>query len=267
MIGDVFTWLNDPAHWRGTAGMTGITAQLLAHVQFSVIALVAAIAVALPLGLAIGHTGRGASLVSAANALRALPSLGVLVLLTIIISPHFHGRTDTGFVIPTEVVLILLAIPPILANTSAGVQNTSASARDAAIGMGMTEWQVLRHVELPCSLPLILSGLRSATLQVIATATIASYVTLGGLGRFIYDGLAQQDFPQTISGGVLVAALALVAEVTLALIQRYAVSRGISGRFAAAGQSQTPTAPTVQDPREAALVRTSVAVHTTRGEQ
>jgi osmoprotectant transport system permease protein len=113
----------------------------------------------------------------------------------------------------------------------AGVQNVSPAVRDAALGMGMTGSEVLRKVELPCSLPLIFSGFRSATLQVIATATIASYVPLEGLGRFIYDGLAQQDFPQMIGGGVLVAALALFADLLLALIQRYAVSRGISGRF------------------------------------
>ncbi|WP_127783795.1 ABC transporter permease [Rhodococcus sp. X156] len=236
MIGDVLTWLNDPSHWRGTYAMTGITDQLVAHVRFSVIAVVIALVVALPLGLAIGHTGRATWLVTAANALRALPSVGVLVLLTIVISPHFQGRTDTGFVIPTEIVLVLLAVPPILSNTCAGVQSVSPAARDAAVGMGMTPWQVLRQVELPCSLPLIYSGLRAATLQVIATATIASYVTLGGLGRFIYDGLAQQDFPQMISGGVLVAALALLAELLLTLVQRCTVSRGISGRF-----RRTPT--------------------------
>lgn len=251
MISDVLTWLNDPSHWRGTAAMTGITDQLLAHLRFSLVALAIALVLALPLGLAIGHTGRATFLVSGANALRALPSVGVLVLLTIIISPHFHGRTDTGFVIPTEIVLVLLAVPPILANTYAGVQSISESARDAAVGMGMTERQVLWHVELPCSLPLILSGVRSAALQVVATATIASYVTLGGLGRFIYDGLAQQDFPQMIGGGVLVAALALAIELVLSLLQHYVVSRGISGRFVKARARRTDlafSAPTVPKP-------------------
>lgn len=261
MIGDVFTWLNDPSHWRGTFAMTGIGDQLLTHIEFSLIAIVLAVVIALPLGLLIGHTGRGAWAVSAANAMRSLPSVGVLVLLVVIISPHFQGRTEAGFVIPTEIVLVVLAVPPILSNTYAGVQSVSPDARDAAIGMGMTEWQVLRGVELPCSLPLIFSGVRSAALQVIATATIASYVTLGGLGRFIYDGLAQQDFPQMVSGGVLVAALALATELLLALIQRYAVSRGVSGRFAktrapAAAQDSRevgfPTTPS-QDPREAEL--------------
>jgi len=231
MIGNVFTWLNDPAHWRDTLVDKGITSQLLSHITFTLIALGIASAIALPLGLFIGHTGRLKFLVTAANALRALPTVGVLVLLTVIISPHFHGRTDTGFLIPTEIVLILLAVPPILANTYAGVQNVSPAARDAAAGMGMTGTQVLRKVELPCALPLIFSGFRSATLQVIATATVASYVTLGGLGAFIYDGLQQQNFPEMIGGGVLVALLALLADLLLATVQRYTVSRGVSGRF------------------------------------
>ena len=209
----------------------GIATQLQTHITFTLIALAIALAIALPLGLFIGHTGRLTFLVTAANALRALPTVGVLVLLTVIISPHFHGRTDMGFVIPTEIVLVFLAVPPILSNTYAGVQNVSAEDRHTDAGMGMTGTQVLRKVELPCSLPLIFSGFRSAALQVIATATVASYVTLGGLGAFIYDGLQQRDFPQMIGGGVLVALLALLADLLLATIQRYAVSRGVSGRF------------------------------------
>jgi osmoprotectant transport system permease protein len=230
MIGDVVGWLTDPAHWQSTTFDTGILGQLGAHVKFSLIALVIAALIALPLGLLIGHTGRGAWLVTLANAVRALPTVGVLVLLVVIIAPHFFGRTNTGYLIPTEIVLVLLAVPPILSNTYAGVQNVDPAVRDAAFGMGMTGRQVLIRVELPNSLPLIFSGFRSAALQVIATATIASYVTLGGLGRFIYDGLAQQDFPQMISGGLLVAALALVTDLVLSVIQRYTVSRGITGR-------------------------------------
>jgi osmoprotectant transport system permease protein len=231
MIGSVISWLNDPAHWRDSRLAAGIATQLLAHIRYSAGALLLALVIALPLGLFIGHTGRGSWLVTAANTLRALPTVGLIVLLTVMIAPHFHGRTDTGYLIPTEIVLVLLAIPPILSNTYAGVQNVAPGARDAAIGMGMTGSQVLRQVELPISLPLIFSGFRSATLQVIATATIASYVTLGGLGSFIYDGLAQQDFPKMIGGGVLVALLALAADLLLALIQHFSVSRGITGRY------------------------------------
>jgi osmoprotectant transport system permease protein len=230
MIGDTFRWITDPAHWRSTNFDTGIWDQLVAHVLFSAVALVIGLVIALPLGLWIGHSGRATWLVSVANALRALPTIGVLVLLVVIIAPHFYGPTNKGYLIPTEIVLVLLAVPPILSNTYAGVQNVSPAVRDAAYGMGMTGPQVLFRVELPNALPLIFSGFRSATLQVIATATIAAYVTLGGLGRFIYDGLAQQDYPQMISGGLLVAALALVADLLIAVIQRYTVSPGITGR-------------------------------------
>jgi osmoprotectant transport system permease protein len=252
MISSVFTWLNDPSHWRDTPAMTGIFTQLQAHIRYCIIALVIAMAIALPLGLFIGHTGRLTSLVVVANTFRALPTVGVLVLLTVMISPHFHGRTDLGYLIPTEIVLVLLAIPPILSNTYAGVQNVGPATRDAAYGMGMTDFQVLRQVEFPNSLPLIFSGTRSATLQVIATATIASYLPLEGLGRFIYDGLGQQDFPQMIAGGVLVAVLALLADLLLATIQRYTVSRGVSGRFSKKSRLAAP------GPRTAELVDAQV---------
>ncbi len=232
MISDVITWLNDPAHWRNTRSFDGIPTQLLTHLRYSVIALLIAGVIALPLGLAIGHTGRGSFLVAGVNAVRAIPGVGLLVLLAVIISPHYFGRTDLGYLIPTEIVLVVIAVPPILANSYAGVQNVDPEVRDAATGMGMTGFQVLRRVELPISLSLIFSGVRSATLQVIATATIAAYLPLlGGLGRFIYDGFHQQDYPQMISGGVLVAVLAVVVDLLLAVAQRYAVPRGISGRY------------------------------------
>jgi osmoprotectant transport system permease protein len=133
--------------------------------------------------------------------------------------------------VPTEIVLVLLALPAILANTYAGVRNVEPAVRDAALGMGMTGRQVLWQVELPNAMPLVFSGLRSATLQVIATATIAAYVGLEGLGRFVYDGLASRDFAQMAGGAVLVAALALVVDLLLALVQRYTVSRGVTRRF------------------------------------
>jgi len=123
------------------------------------------------------------------------------------------------------------AIPPILSNTYAGVQNVDPAARDAAVGMGMTGRQVLLRVELPCALPLVMSGLRSGALQVIATATIAAYVSLGGLGRMVFDGQAQQLYPKMVTGALLVAALAMATDLLLALAQRLIVSRGLSGRY------------------------------------
>ncbi|WP_201777080.1 ABC transporter permease [Streptacidiphilus neutrinimicus] len=221
-------WLNDPGNWTASGG---ILDQLWSHLQYALFALVVATALALPVGLLIGHAGRGRWLVTVANAVRALPVVGLLILLYVMLAPHIHGRGDTVYLLPTEIVLILLAIPPILASTVAGVENVDPAVRDAAAGMGMRGGQVVRRVELPNALPLVFSGVRSATLQVIATATVAAYLGLGGLGRFVYDGQASQNFAERDAGALLVAMLAVAADLVLALAQRYTVSRGVSGRF------------------------------------
>jgi osmoprotectant transport system permease protein len=236
MIDGIYTFLTTGANWQGAYG---IPARLAEHIQYSVIALAIALLIALPVGLLIGHTGKGTAVVAMmANSLRALPTFGLLIFFVVLISPHIHGKGDAAYLIPSEIVLVLLAIPSILSNTFAGVQNVDPAARDAAVGMGMTGSQVLFRVELPCSLPLIMSGVRSATLQVIATATIAAYVSLGGLGRFVFDGQAQQDYPQMASGALLVALLAMLADFLLSLLQRGIVSRGISGRYAKSGPAE-----------------------------
>jgi osmoprotectant transport system permease protein len=134
-------------------------------------------------------------------------------------------------VIPSVIVLVLLAVPPILSGTYSGIQGVDPAARDAANGMGMRGSEVLRKVEIPCSLPLMLSGIRSATLQVIATATIAASISLGGLGRYLIDGLSVSDYAEMASGAILVALLALVMDGVLALVQRTAVSPGLTGKF------------------------------------
>ncbi|RAG80968.1 ABC transporter permease [Streptacidiphilus pinicola] len=232
----VIQWLNDPGNWTAQGG---IFDQLWAHLQYALIALVVAIVLALPLGLLIGHTGRGRWLVTVANAVRSLPVLGLLILLYVMLAPHIHGRGDTVYLLPTEIVLILLAVPPLLASTVAGVENVDPAVRDAAAGMGMRGGQVVRKVELPNALPLVFSGLRSATLQVIATATVAAYLGLGGLGRFVYDGQASQNFAERNAGALLVALLAVVADLLLAVAQRYTVSRGVSGRFSSRPDAST----------------------------
>jgi osmoprotectant transport system permease protein len=236
MIHDIFSFLTTSANWSGP---DGVPTRLAEHAKYSLIALVIASLIALPLGLVIGHTGRGTALVSGiANSLRALPTIGLLIFFVVLVSPHVHGKGDAAYLIPTEIVLVLLAVPSILSNTYAGVQNVDPAVRDAAMGMGMTGVQVLFKVELPCALQLIISGVRSATLQVVATATIAAYVSLGGFGRFVFDGLSQEDYPQMASGALLVAVLAVLADLGLALIQRAVVSRGISGRYAKTGSSR-----------------------------
>jgi osmoprotectant transport system permease protein len=250
---DVLLWLNDPLNWRGPSG---IGHQILAHLGYTGLALAISLVVGIPLGLWIGHTGTARWLVSVANGLRALPTTGLLILFFVILVQHVSG--DAAFLLPTEIVLVLLAIPPILANTYSGVENVDPSVKDAARGMGMTSWQVLVRVEVPNALPLMFSGLRSATLQVIATATIAAYVGLGGLGRFVYDGLSQNDFAQMLGGALVVAALALVADIVLALAQRYTVSRGVSGRFRTRG-GRRPTAAAEPDSRTAAVEKLEAA--------
>ncbi|MBA2558338.1 MAG: ABC transporter permease [Propionibacteriales bacterium] len=224
------SYLTASEHWTGASG---IPTRLAEHVQYSAIALLIALAIGLPLGLLIGHTGKGTAVVAGiANSLRALPTIGLLIFFVVLISPHIQGKGDAAYLIPAEIVLVLLAIPSILSNTYAGVQNVDPAARDAAAGMGMRGSQVLFRVELPCALPLIMSGFRSATLQVVATATITAFVSLGGLGRFVFDGQAQQDYPQMATGALLVALLAVASDLVLALVQRGIVSRGLSGRYA-----------------------------------
>jgi osmoprotectant transport system permease protein len=229
IISSIAGFLTSSANWHGP---DGIPQRLLEHVEYSIIALVIASLVALPVGLLIGHTGKGTAIVAGlANSLRALPTIGLLIFFVVLISPHIHGKGDAAYLVPSEIVLVLLAIPSILSNTYAGVQNVDPAARDAAAGMGMTGSQVLFKVELPCALPLIISGVRSATLQVVATATIAAYVSLGGFGRYVFDGQFQQDYAQMASGALLVAVLAVLADLGLSLAQRGVVSRGISGRY------------------------------------
>jgi osmoprotectant transport system permease protein len=211
-----FGWLFDPANWTGSGG---IPARLVEHLGYVALAMIIALVIALPVGAWVGHTGRGGFLVvGSANALRALPTLGVLILLV----------TPFGLsIIGPLIALVVLAIPPLLAGTYAGVRNVDPAVVDAARGMGMRGGEVLWRVELPNALPLIIGGVRSAVLQVISTATIAAYVGLGGLGRYIFDGLAQRDFPQMIGGSLLVALLAIVVDLLLAALQKVIVSPGL----------------------------------------
>jgi osmoprotectant transport system permease protein len=220
-------YLTDPAHWSGE---DGIPARLSEHLGYSLGALVIVLLIALPLGLYVGHTGRGAlAIAGSANALRAIPTFGLLVFAVVALSDHLSG--DLYYLGPSLLVLVILGVPAVLSNTYAGVQNVDPAARDAAKGMGMTGAQVLWRVELPNALPLIISGVRSAILQIVATATIAAFVSLGGLGRLIIDGQKQRDYPQMLTGALLVALLALVIDLALALLQRQVVSRGITGRY------------------------------------
>ena len=222
-------WLTDPASWTGPGG---ILVRSLEHLRLSFVSLLVAALVAVPVGLWVGHTGRLRWLaVNLAGAVRAIPSLGVLFVAVLLLLPRLRG--DLAFELPALLVLVVLAVPPILSGTYAGVEATDAAARDAARGMGMTGAQVLRQVEIPGALPLILSGLRAAMLQIIGTATIAAVVGLGGLGRFLIDGQASRDYAQMAGGALVVAALALAVDQLLAVVGRVTVSPGL--RLAARG--------------------------------
>lgn len=234
---NILDWFTDPAHW---AGPDGIPAQVGIHLFYSAGALILSLLIAVPLGIFIGYTGKGEGLVAGlANALRALPTLGLLVLLFLVISPVVTGPLVYG--IPTIIVLVLLAVPPILTGTYAGIQGADPDAVGAARGMGYTRRQILWHVQLPCALPLLLSGVRSSTLQIVSTATVAAYLGLQGLGRYILDGRAQGDFNQMAAGAILVAAVALILELCFVVIGRLVISPGIQ-RIARTPRTRTETA-------------------------
>ena len=220
-------WILDPANY---VGINAIPLRLGQHLVFTLVTLVIASAIAIPLGYLIGHTGRGRGLaVTTSGGLRAIPTLGLLTLVALWVG--------VGVVAP-YVALTVLAIPPILAGAYTGFEAIERGTVDAARAVGMSELQIVAKVEVPLGLPLLIGGLRSATLQVIATATLAAYVADLGLGRYLFAGLKTRDYAEMLGGSILVILLALVLEGIFALIQRFVVPRGVAGRF------DTPTAGT-----------------------
>lgn len=216
IIQDTLAWLTDPANWTGPFG---IPTRLFEHIAISGVSLLIAMLIAIPIGLWIGHTGRLASFaINLANIGRALPSLaviGIVLPVTAAIDP------DLGFkVYPLLIAMVVLAIPPILVNTREGIAGVDRDLVEAARAMGMRERQVVRRLELPLAMPAILVGLRSAAVQVVATATLGAIFGAGGLGRYLVDGVAQLDDGQTFGGVVLVAALALSVEAAFVLLER-----------------------------------------------
>ncbi|WP_112234413.1 ABC transporter permease [Kocuria sp. BT304] len=209
-------FLTNPANWTGA---TGIPQRLLEHAGYSALTMAIALVIAVPLGLWVGHTGRGGgAVVGLAGALRSLPTLGLLTLFTLLMGLGL---------MPPILALVLLAVPPILSGTYSGIAAVSPSLVDAARAMGMTESQTLFRVEIPVALPVILGGIRNAALQVLATVTIVAYINLGGLGRYLIDGLAVRDYSRMLASVVLVAVLALAADAVLALTQRLVTSPGL----------------------------------------
>jgi osmoprotectant transport system permease protein len=223
VLSDLVRWLTAPEQWSGPSGIPVRTVQ---HLWYSLVATAIATVVALPIGVVIGHIGRGGLLaINLSNLGRALPSLGIIILVF----------TLVGFgVVPVLVALTALAVPPIVTNSYVGMRSLDRDVREAAEGMGMTGWQVLWKVELPVAMPLIMAGIRTSTVQVVATATLAAFVGLGGLGRYLIDGFAQRDLPQVLGGAVLVAVLSLITELALGRVQTLVVSKGLAERSAAA---------------------------------
>jgi osmoprotectant transport system permease protein len=215
-FGAAWAWLTQAQQWQGA---DGIPARLIQHLEYTALAVLVAALIALPLGLLIGHFGRGGFLVvTLANFGRALPTLGLVVVAYLITS---------GSSASVLVALVVLAIPPILVNTYEGVLGVDRDIKDAARGMGMTEPQVLLRAEIPVATPLILLGMRTAAIQVVATATIAAYIGLGGLGRYIIDGLARSDYAMVAGGAIVVVALALAVQVLFVGIRRLTVPAGL----------------------------------------
>jgi osmoprotectant transport system permease protein len=222
-MGDIVGWFLDPAHWTGASG---IPERLLEHVALSAAAILTATIIGLPIGIYIGHTRRFVALaINVANIGRALPSYALVVMIlpvSLTISPEY-GLDP----IPTFVAMSLLAVPAILIGAYAGLRAVDADLVEAGRGMGLRELQILTTLELPLASNVIVGGFRTATLQVIATATIGAIVSGGGLGRFIVDGIHNQDYTQVLGGVILVASLAIGVDLTLALLQRRATPRGL----------------------------------------
>lgn len=207
----VLSWLADGANWEGPTGIAARTAVYLGHCALT---LAIASALALPAGLFIGHTGYGRSaVVSLTGALRSLPTLGLLSALAL--------ELGLGLGAPL-LALTLLAVPPLLAGAYAGVESVDRGLVDAARAVGLTEWQILTRVELPLATPIILSGMRSASVQILATWTVAAYLPIEGLGRYLIDGLALHDYTQMLAGSVIIVVLELMVNALFALAERLA---------------------------------------------
>lgn len=235
LIGEITAWLSDPANWEGRFGLPNLVLQ---HVTFSAVSILLALAIALPLGLWVGHRGKGQLLVvNIGNIGRAIPDFGIIVLAAVILLP-IMGLTS----LPVYIALAALAVPPILVNTYTGIDDVDRDLVGAARGMGMTGRQILWHVEAPVAIPVIMAGVRTAAVQVVATATLAGVIGQGGLGRPIVDAFSvgfRTGRARVIVASALVAVLAMVTEFALGALQRAITPRGITARALPATPSRS----------------------------
>ncbi len=215
----VARWFADGSHWQGDFGIPN---RLLEHVELSGASILAAAIIALPIGIGLGHLRRGGIVaINVANVGRAVPSFALLVIAFELVGLGWP---------PAFIALVALGIPPMVTNSYIGMGEVDADIREAARGMGMRERAVLFRVELPIALPFVMAGIRTSAVNVVATATLAALVGWGGLGRFIIDGFSQRDDAQKIAGGLLVAILSILVEVSLTGLQRLSVPKGLRMR-------------------------------------
>jgi osmoprotectant transport system permease protein len=225
-LGDVFDFLTNSDQWHGDESIPRLLGQ---HLQLTIVSVLVAALVALPIGIVLGHVRTGGAVaVNLANIGRALPAFALLIL-----AVQWVGIGDpTGVLTPVQsvpafIAMFALAVPPMLANAYVGMASVDDEIRESARGMGMNARQMIWHVELPNAFPLVMAGIRTATVAVVATATLAAYVDSGGFGRYIVDGFAVNDNAKVFAGGLLVALLAIALELVLALVQRTLTSPGI----------------------------------------
>ncbi|MET0302605.1 MAG: ABC transporter permease subunit [Microbacteriaceae bacterium] len=220
LFAEAIAWIADPARWGG--GRFSVPNALLDHLFYTAISVLIAAAIAIPLGYLIGHTGKGREVaVAISGAARALPSFGLIVLLVLLLGVT---RTAIGAII----AFVLLAIPSILAGAYAGIEAVDRRTVDAARAVGMTEWQILLKVEAPLGLPLLIGGLRSAMLQVIATVALAGFVNLGGFGYYVIQGLQLRNYDQILAGALLIIALVLVIDAIFGVLAKLSEPRGLA---------------------------------------
>jgi osmoprotectant transport system permease protein len=214
-----FEWLFSPERLIGS---NSVPLQIRDHLFYTIVSVVIATIIAVPLGYFIGHTGKGRQVaIGVAGAARALPSFGLILFFVLV-----FGVLRLQFSV--FAAFVILAIPSILAGAYAGLEAIDRRTIDAARAVGMTEWQILIKVEIPLGLPLLIGGIRNAILQVVATATLAAFVGLGGLGYGIFQGLAVHNFDQMLATALLIVALALILDGIFAVLQRLAEPRGLT---------------------------------------
>lgn len=221
-LSQAWQWLTTSSSWQGESGIFNRIAE---HLGYAALATVIAVVLGVGLGIVVGHTGRGrGAVLGASGVLRAMPTLGLLTFLALVIPSGI-----TVALIPATIVLVILAVPPVLAATAAGFEAVNRDTIDAATAMGFSTRQVITEVEMPLALPVVIGGIRSAWLQVLATATVAAYLGLGGLGRYLLDALAVRDYGVMLAAAAIIAVLSLLSDALFALLEKVLSPAGAGG--------------------------------------